>query len=112
LIVVITRQLQRRGVGREGQTYEMLAICRSLELARAVFAAAIAEKPAGLHDPEQDTRGAAFRRQRSRAGALPINTRSARVKPNNANTRKALRPASSVFQMEARCRLSLLPSPA
>jgi hypothetical protein len=31
----------------EGRTYETLAICRSLELARAAFAAAIAEKPAG-----------------------------------------------------------------
>jgi hypothetical protein len=31
----------------EGDQYETLAICRSLELARAAFAAAIAEKPAG-----------------------------------------------------------------
>jgi hypothetical protein len=31
----------------KAQTYETLAICRSLELARAVFAVAIAEKPAG-----------------------------------------------------------------
>ena len=30
-----------------GQTYETLAICRSLELARAAFKVAIAEKPAG-----------------------------------------------------------------
>jgi hypothetical protein len=30
----------------EGDQYEMLAICRSLELARAAFAAAVAEKPA------------------------------------------------------------------
>jgi hypothetical protein len=30
-----------------GLTYETLAICRSLELARAALAAAIAEKPAG-----------------------------------------------------------------
>jgi hypothetical protein len=30
-----------------GQTYETLAICRTLALARAVFAAVIAEKPAG-----------------------------------------------------------------
>jgi hypothetical protein len=30
----------------EGDRYETLAICRSLELARAAFAAAIAEKPA------------------------------------------------------------------
>ena len=30
----------------EGDTYETLAICRSVELARAAFAAAIAEKPA------------------------------------------------------------------
>jgi hypothetical protein len=29
----------------EGDRYETLAICRSLELARAAFAAAIAEKP-------------------------------------------------------------------
>ena len=31
----------------KGQTYETLAICRSLALARAAFKAAIAEKPAG-----------------------------------------------------------------
>jgi hypothetical protein len=31
----------------KGQTYETLAICRSLALARAVFAVAVAEKPAG-----------------------------------------------------------------
>jgi hypothetical protein len=31
----------------EGDRYETLAICRSLDLARAAFAAAIAEKPAG-----------------------------------------------------------------
>ena len=31
----------------EGLNYETLAICRSLELARAVLAAAVAEKPAG-----------------------------------------------------------------
>jgi hypothetical protein len=31
----------------EGLNYETLAICRSLELARAVFKVAIAEKPAG-----------------------------------------------------------------
>jgi hypothetical protein len=31
----------------DGNRYETLAIRRSLELARAVFAAAIAEKPAG-----------------------------------------------------------------
>jgi hypothetical protein len=31
----------------EGQNYETLAICRTLELARAAFAAAIAGKPAG-----------------------------------------------------------------
>jgi hypothetical protein len=30
-----------------GQSYETLAICRTLELACAVFAVAIAEKPAG-----------------------------------------------------------------
>jgi hypothetical protein len=30
-----------------GQTYETLAICRTLELARAAFKLAIAEKPAG-----------------------------------------------------------------
>jgi hypothetical protein len=30
----------------EGDTYETLAICRSLELARAAFDVAIAEKPA------------------------------------------------------------------
>jgi len=32
----------------EGDRYETLAICRSLALARAAFAAAIAEKPAGM----------------------------------------------------------------
>jgi hypothetical protein len=31
----------------KGQTHDTLAICRSLELARAAFAAASAEKPAG-----------------------------------------------------------------
>jgi len=31
----------------KGKTYETLAICRSPALARAAFAAAIAEKPAG-----------------------------------------------------------------
>jgi hypothetical protein len=31
----------------KGQTYETQAICRTLALARAAFAAAIAEKPAG-----------------------------------------------------------------
>jgi hypothetical protein len=31
----------------EGDQYETLAICRSLELARAAFKVAIAEKPAG-----------------------------------------------------------------
>jgi hypothetical protein len=42
----------------KGQTYETLAICRSLALARATFAAAIAEKPAWpVHDQEQDTCG-------------------------------------------------------
>jgi hypothetical protein len=30
----------------KGQTYETLAICRSLALARAAFEAAVAEKPA------------------------------------------------------------------
>jgi hypothetical protein len=34
-------------VGRQGQTYETLAICRTLAQARAVLAAAIEEKPAG-----------------------------------------------------------------
>jgi hypothetical protein len=32
--------------GFEGDQYETLTICRSLELARAAFAAAVAEKPA------------------------------------------------------------------
>jgi hypothetical protein len=31
----------------EGDQYETLAICRSLDLARAAFAAEIAEKPTG-----------------------------------------------------------------
>jgi hypothetical protein len=34
-------------VGRGGASYETLAICRSLTLARAAFGAAIVEKPAG-----------------------------------------------------------------
>jgi hypothetical protein len=33
--------------GARGLTYETLAICRSLELARAVFAVAVEEKSAG-----------------------------------------------------------------
>ena len=40
-------QLQRRGMGRKGRTYETLAICPTLALARAALAAAIAVKPAG-----------------------------------------------------------------
>jgi hypothetical protein len=39
-----------------GQTYETLAICRSLALARAVFAAVIAEKPTGRFMPRQRAR--------------------------------------------------------
>jgi hypothetical protein len=36
----------------KGLHYETLAICRTLALARAAFAAAIAEKPARpVHDP-------------------------------------------------------------
>jgi hypothetical protein len=35
------------GWDAKGQTCETLAICRTLALARAVFAVAIAEKPAG-----------------------------------------------------------------
>jgi hypothetical protein len=36
----------------EGDHYETMAICRSLALARAAFAAAVAEKPARpVHDP-------------------------------------------------------------
>ena len=31
----------------KGQTYETLAICRTLALARAAFAAAVEEKPGG-----------------------------------------------------------------
>jgi hypothetical protein len=38
-------QFQRRGVVRD--QYATLAICRTLELARAAFEAAITEKPAG-----------------------------------------------------------------
>jgi hypothetical protein len=38
-------QFQRGGMVRD--RYETLAICRSLEAARAAFTAAIAEKPAG-----------------------------------------------------------------
>jgi hypothetical protein len=33
--------------GESGQTYELLAICRTLALARAAFAVAVEEKPAG-----------------------------------------------------------------
>jgi len=40
----------------EGQIYETLAICRSLELARAAFEAAIAEKPAGRFTIRNRTR--------------------------------------------------------
>jgi hypothetical protein len=36
--------------------YETLAVCRSLELARAAFAAAIEEKPAGLFTIRSRTR--------------------------------------------------------
>ena len=40
-----------------GHRYEVLAICRTLALARAAFAAAVAEKPAGpLHDPQPHAR--------------------------------------------------------
>jgi hypothetical protein len=39
-----------------GQNYETLAICRSLEQARAVFAAMIAEKPAGRFMTRNRTR--------------------------------------------------------
>jgi len=40
----------------KGQTYETLAICRSLELAGAAFAAAIAEEPAGRFTIRNRTR--------------------------------------------------------
>jgi hypothetical protein len=40
----------------KGQTYETLSICRSLELARAVLAAAVAEKPAGRFMTRSRTR--------------------------------------------------------
>jgi hypothetical protein len=44
----------------KGDQYETLAICRSLELARAAFEVAIAEKPARpIHDPQRDPRGEA-----------------------------------------------------
>jgi hypothetical protein len=44
----------------KGQTDESLAICRTLEPARATFAAAVAEKPAGrFMIPEQDACGEA-----------------------------------------------------
>jgi len=43
-------------MGREGLRYETLAISRSLELARAAFAAAIAEKPAGRFTIRNRTR--------------------------------------------------------
>jgi hypothetical protein len=33
--------------GADGQTYETLAICRTLALARAAFAVAVEEKPGG-----------------------------------------------------------------
>jgi hypothetical protein len=48
----------------KGLTYETLAICRALELTRAVFAAAIAEKPmirSRIYDQEQDAGGEATR---------------------------------------------------
>jgi hypothetical protein len=40
----------------KGQTYETLAICRSLEHARAAFAAVVAEKPAGRFTIRNRTR--------------------------------------------------------
>ena len=40
----------------KGGTYETLAICRTLELARAAFKVAIAEKPAGYFMIRQRTR--------------------------------------------------------
>jgi hypothetical protein len=40
----------------KGQTYETLAICRSLAFARAVLAAAIAEKPAARFTIRSRTR--------------------------------------------------------
>jgi len=40
----------------KGRSYETLAICRTLELARAAFPAAIAEKPAGRFMIRQRTR--------------------------------------------------------
>jgi len=40
----------------KGDTYETLAICRSLALAQAAFTAAIAEKPAGRFMIRQRTR--------------------------------------------------------
>jgi hypothetical protein len=43
----------------EGDRYETLAICRTLDLARAAFAVAIAEKPAGRFMIRSRARGAA-----------------------------------------------------
>jgi hypothetical protein len=53
-----TRRLRNLNVEEwfEGDRYETLAICRSLALARAAFAAAIAEKPAGRFLIRQRTR--------------------------------------------------------
>jgi hypothetical protein len=40
----------------EGDRYETLALCRTLALARAAFAAAVAEKPAGRFTIRNRTR--------------------------------------------------------
>jgi hypothetical protein len=40
----------------EGDRYETLAICRSLELARAAFKVAVAERPAGRFTIRSRTR--------------------------------------------------------
>jgi hypothetical protein len=49
----------------KGQTYEALAICRSLALARAVFAAAVADKAAARTNPVTARSGAGHREARS-----------------------------------------------
>jgi hypothetical protein len=62
-------QFLRRRVGCGGASYETLAVCRSLALARAAFGAAIAEKPRlPVHDPELDACGEAAPHQSAALG--------------------------------------------
>jgi hypothetical protein len=66
-----------------GQTYETLAICRTLALARAAFAAAIADKPTGRFMIRSRTRVVtrhpAARADRCAVSAIAGRTASARA---------------------------------